>query len=216
MIPMRITWHGHSCFETGTDLTVITDPHNGSSIGIRPPFGKGDIILVSHNHHDHNSVRTVKKTDSVVITDPGNHRQDGVEISGFPAYHDDVQGDKRGEIVIFMWEQEGIRFCHLGDLGHGLDEDMISRIGAVDVLFVPVGGVFTIDAETAAKIVRRLGPSIAVPMHYKKGGLSLPINTEEPFLELMKDCSITRVGPAIDFDREDFVEKGTEIWVFSR
>ena len=213
---MRITWHGHSCFETGTDVKVITDPHNGSSIGIRPPVARGDVILVSHNHHDHNSVRTVKKSSSEVVTEPGARNVKGIDLVGFKAFHDEVRGDKRGTIIVFKWEQDGISFCHLGDLGHSLDDEMVSMIGKVDVLFVPVGDVFTVGAFEAANIVRKVKPSIAVPMHYKKGGLTLPLSTEEPFLQMLDDYPVTRVGNAIDFDAEDLGEDGSEIWVFSR
>jgi len=195
---------------------VVTDPHNGSSIGIRPPFARGDIILVSHDHHDHNSVRTVKKPSSIVITEPGSRDANGVPIAGIPAYHDEVEGTKRGAMVIFRWEQDGVRFCHLGDLGHSLDNEIMSRIGPVDILFVPVGDVFTVGPEMAAKIVRSMGPPVAVPMHYKTGGLSLPLSTEEPFLRSMEGCPVTRVGNAIDFYPEDFPKDDTEIWVFSR
>ncbi len=213
---MRITWHGHSCFETGTEFTAVIDPHNGSSIGIRPPFAMGDIILISHDHHDHNSVRTVRKSSSVIITEPGTREVAGISIAGIPAYHDEEQGAKRGEIVIFSWEQDGIRFCHLGDLGHSLDADIVSKIGPVDILFVPVGNVFTVGPEKAAEIVRMINPSVAVPMHYKTGGLTLPLSTEEPFLKLMNGSPVTRVGNAIDFYPEDFLKDGIEIWVFSR
>ncbi|HDQ15812.1 MAG TPA: Zn-dependent hydrolase, partial [Bacteroidetes bacterium] len=149
---LQIRWHGHSCFEITNDITLVTDPHDGRSIGIPAPSATGDIILVSHDHYDHNSVKTVEKEGSKVITDERKRTISDVEISGLPSFHDEEEGAKRGKNIIFKFEMDGIKFCHLGDLGHKLDDETIKKIGEVDVLFIPVGGTFTIDDKQAWNI----------------------------------------------------------------
>jgi len=210
---LQIRWHGHACFEIRDDLTIVTDPHDGKSIGLPAPSVKGDIILVSHDHYDHNSVKTVEKEGSVVVRDTGKMEVKGVEIEGIESFHDEVKGAKRGKNTIFKFKMDEIVFCHLGDLGHVPDEDTLSKIGDVDVLFVPVGGTFTIDAESAWKTTSLIEPKIVVPMHYKIHGLSLPISGVEPFLEKSK-YKVIHVGNEIDIEREE-IPKEREVWVFT-
>lgn len=210
---LQIRWHGHACFEITDDLTIVTDPHDGKSIGIETPSVKGDIILVSHDHYDHNSVRTVEKKDSVIVREVGRKEIKGVKIEGIESFHDEVKGAKRGKNTIFKFEIDDIVFCHLGDLGHVPDEGLVEKIGEVDVLFVPVGGVYTLDADTAWETVNRINSKIIVPMHYKIHGLSLPISGVDPFLAKNK-FKVLHVGNQIDIEKEDLPEE-REIWVFS-
>lgn len=144
---LRIRWHGHSCFEITNKITLVTDPHDGKSIGIHVPDVLGDIILVSHNHYDHNSVESVEKEESIVVRDGRIKTVLGVKIRGVISFHDESAGRKRGENIIYVFTMDNISFCHLGDLGHELDGDAVQQIGDVDVLFIPIGGNFTIDAE---------------------------------------------------------------------
>ena len=137
----------------------------------------------------------------------------GIKIEGITAYHDKEMGKKRGEIKIFKFELDGLKFCHLGDIGHVLDADMVKKIGKIDILFVPVGGVFTVNAEEAMEIARKVDTRVIVPMHYKIEGLSLPINPLEPFLNL-SDYEIRYVANEIEMDKED-IPAEKEIWVFS-
>ncbi|MFO7792516.1 MAG: MBL fold metallo-hydrolase [Candidatus Saliniplasma sp.] len=211
---MRIRWHGHSCFEIENDSVVVTDPHDGKNIGIKSPNVKGDIILVSHDHFDHNAVRLVEKSDSEVIEEDGEFSKDDVSIRGIEAYHDTEEGKKRGKNIIYTFEIDGIKFCHLGDLGHGLSDEMIQKIKPVDFLFIPVGDTFTIGPKKAADVVEKIRPSIAVPMHYKVGGLSLDIKGVIPFLNLYPEHKIHKVGVELDFLKTDLPEE-TEVWVFS-
>ncbi len=211
---MRIRWHGHACFEIENEEVVVTDPHDGKSIGIRPPRVEGDIILVSHDHFDHNAVRLVNKSNSKIIREPGRHKVRSLDISGFPSYHDDAKGSKRGDNVIFRFTDEGITFCHLGDLGHDLNDKTIEKIKPVDFLFIPVGGTFTIDYEGAIELIEKIKPSIAVPMHYKIGGLSLDIQGVNKFLSHYPEERIHKVGVELDFLESDLPEE-TEVWVFS-
>ena len=210
---LQIRWHGHSCFEIKDDITLVTDPHDGKSIGIPTPNIEGDIILVSHDHYDHNSVKTVEKIGSKVVRDERKRNIYNVVIRGIKTYHDENFGDIRGENIIFKFLIDDINFCHLGDLGHILEEDIAEKIGDVDILFIPVGGNFTIDANYAWKIVNLIKPSIIIPMHYKIGGLSLPIDTLDKFLET-SIFKILKVGNEIDFEKAD-IPNESEIWTFT-
>ena len=210
---LQIRWHGHSCFEITNEVTLVTDPHDGKSIGIHAPNVTGDIILVSHDHYDHNSVKSVEKEGSKVITDTRKRNISNVEIKGIESFHDECCGEKRGSNIIHKFTMEDITFCHMGDLGHDLDEDTVQKIGDVDILFIPIGGTFTLDAKQAWRIIKKVKPRIAVPMHYKIGGLSLPITGIEPFLEESK-YEILKVGNEIDIEKEDLPEE-PEIWTFT-
>ena len=211
---MWLRWHGHSCFELRDGATVITDPHDGKSIGIPAPKLRGDVNLVSHDHVDHNCVRQVKGSDLTVIKDPIMTVERGVRIQGIESFHDTAQGAKRGRNIVFKIEMEGMTFCHLGDLGHMLDESQLSEVGTPDVLFMPVGDTFTVDVRTAIDLAKKIAPKVIVPMHYRVGGLSLSIRPVDDFLKGFQGVEIVRVGNEIEFAPDDLPEK-TEIWVFS-
>lgn len=210
---LQIRWHGHSCWEITNDITLVTDPHDGKSIGIPAPTVEADVILVSHDHYDHNSVKTVEKHDSKVVTDERKRNIFDVEIKGIESFHDEAKGAKRGENIMYKFIMDGIKFCHLGDLGHDLDDDSIEKIGEVDVLFVPIGGTFTVDDKQAWNVIKKINPKIIVPMHYKIGGLSLPIAGIEPFLE-QNPYKVLPVGNEIEIDKEDLPNE-PEVWTFT-
>jgi len=210
---LQIRWHGHSCWEITNNKTLVTDPHDGRSIGIPAPNVAGDIILVSHDHYDHNSVKTVEKNGSKIITDPRKRTINNVEIRGIESYHDESRGAKRGSNLIFKFKIDNIRFCHLGDLGHDLDEDSIKSIGEVDVLFIPIGGTFTVNDKQAWEIIKQIKPKIIVPMHYKIGGLSLPIAGIDAFLE-QNPYKVLPVGNEIEIDKEELPDE-PEVWTFT-
>lgn len=210
---LKIRWHGHACFEITNEVTLVTDPHDGKSIGIHAPNVVGDIILVSHDHYDHNSIKSVEKDDSKIVTDGRKRTISNVQINGFDSYHDECKGEKRGSNIIYKFISDGIKFCHLGDLGHSLDETTVQQIGDIDILFIPIGGTYTIDAERAWDLVNIIKPKITVPMHYKIEGLSLPIAGVDPFLEKNK-FKILKVGNEIDIEKEELPTE-PEIWVFT-
>jgi L-ascorbate metabolism protein UlaG (beta-lactamase superfamily) len=210
---LQIRWHGHSCFEITNDVTIVTDPHDGRSIGIPTPTVTGDIILVTHNHYDHNSVKTVEKENSKVITDERKRTIGNVQINGIPAFHDTAQGERRGSMILYKFIVDDITFCHLGDLGHELDVKTAQQIGKIDILFIPVGGNYTIDADQAWRIIEMLKPKIAIPMHYRIEGLSISIAGIEPFLEKNR-YKLLRVGNEIDIEKDE-LPKEPEIWVFT-
>jgi len=210
---LQIRWHGHSCFEITNDVTIVTDPHDGRSIGIPEPTVKADIVLVTHNHYDHNSVKSVEKPGNKVITDDRKRTIDNVQIQGIETFHDAVSGAKRGKNIIYKFVSDGVTFCHLGDLGHTLDEKTLQQIGKVDILFVPIGGIYTIDADQAWSVIRAIKPAIAIPMHYRIEGLSLPIAGLDPFLA-RNNYKILKVGNEMDIEKDE-LPKEPEVWVFT-
>jgi len=195
-------------------MTVVTDPHDGKSIGIKPPHTKADIILISHDHFDHNHPRVVQGRDTKIFDKEINTIKNGVKIRSYRSYHDDSNGSKRGDNLLFKFSLHDINFCHLGDLGHVLDEEAIKQIGEIDVLFVPVGDVFTIGPKDAWKVINSIKPNVAIPMHYRVGGLSLSIKPVDPFLEYADEKNIVKVGNEMHFEKEDLPEE-FEIWVFT-
>lgn len=209
---IRIRWWGHSCFEISDEnASIVIDPHDGTSIGIPPPRTRADIILITHDHFDHNQSRVVEKNDSTIVRGTTVHKE--FSVRGVKAYHDKLMGAHRGEITAFIFSYGGITFCHLGDIGHLPGDGMVKEIGEVDVLFVPVGGIFTADAREALEICRCISTKVVIPMHYKIEGLSLPIDTVDKFLD-GADCEIRYVANEIEVEPEDFSEE-KEIWVFS-
>ena len=210
---LRIRWHGHSCFEITDEVTLVTDPHDGKSIGINAPEVKADIILVSHDHYDHNKVKFVEKKESIIVKDETIETILGIDIKGIGSFHDEDGGRKRGNNLIYSFSMDDICFCHLGDLGHVLDETTIQSIGDVDVLFIPVGSNFTINKEKAWEIIRDMKPRVIVPMHYKIEGLSLSIDGIDSFLEKEK-INVSHVGSEMDIEKEDLPDD-VEIWVFT-
>lgn len=210
---MQIRWHGHACFEITNDLTLVTDPHDGKSIGIPAPNVTGDIILISHDHYDHNSAKSVEKDGSKIVTDGRKRTISNIDIYGVDSFHDEEKGAKRGRNLMYKFTVDDIKFCHLGDLGHGVDDDTVEKIGDVDILFVPIGGTFTVDDKEAWNVINKIKPKIIVPMHYKIGGLSLPIAGIDPFLA-QSEHKVIHVGNEIDIEKEDLPSE-PEIWTFT-
>jgi len=207
-----VKWWGHSCFEIRGQVTVITDPHDGKSVNMAAPQAKADIILISHGHDDHASGKdAVAKKGSKVFDHAGNFEERGVKISGIDFFHDNVRGARRGRNTVFVFELDSIRFAHLGDLGHLLTDPEVEKLGAIDVLMIPVGGYYTIDSAAATVIVNRLKPRIAIPMHYKVPGLGYPISDAEPFLV---GKNVNRIGKTdTEYTRES-LPNPTRIDVF--
>lgn len=166
---MEITYLGHSSFRLkGKSATLITDPYDEKAGKF--PNVSADIVTISHDHHDHNQYDLVKDIKRVV-SGPGEYEISEVSIIGLPSYHDEKKGEERGKNTIYVVEMDGIRIVHLGDLGHKLSEKEVEQLGSVDVLLVPVGGVYTIDPESASFVVKSIEPTITIPMHYKRGGM---------------------------------------------
>lgn len=185
---MKIKWIGHACFAiTGSDGTVVvTDPYEsgayGGALGYGPITVRPDIATVSHAHEDHGYVQGLQGNPTV-IKPGGPSEAKGIRFDTHTAFHDTARGAERGSNTIICFAIDGVRLCHLGDLGHDLDAASVRAIGEVDVLFVPVGGYFTIDAAAATKVVEALKPRIVFPMHYKTEKCGFPISKVDAFLK---------------------------------
>lgn len=168
---MDITYLGHSSFKLrGKQASVVCDPFD-SSVGFPLPRVSADIVTVSHGHYDHNNVSsisgTARREQPFVIDAPGEYEVSGISIFGTRTFHDNQQGVERGLNFVFIIHIEEIAIGHLGDLGHILTDFQVEKIGKVDVLLVPVGGVYTIGPKEAIEVINQLRPSVVVPMHYK-------------------------------------------------
>ena len=181
---MQIKWLGHASFlVTSKDNTkIITDPYIVEG-GIRydPINESADITTVSHNHGDHNNVGIIKGNPRV-LRDPGSYVVKGIEIKTVQVYHDGTKGSQRGSNLIFCFKVDELNLCHLGDLGHELSQQQVSQIGPVDILFVPIGGFFTIDSSQASKVVQYVNPKVVFPMHFKNSKVDYPIADVGQFL----------------------------------
>ena len=182
---MVITWYGQSCFKIQSGETVIfTDPF-AKEIGLTPPRGQANIVAISHNHFDHNNQEALSG-DPLVVEGPGEYESKGINIKGILSFHDDKEGKERGVNTIYVIEMEGIKICHLGDLGQSkLAAEQVEKINGVDILLIPVGGTYTIDGETAVDIINQIEPRIVIPMHYKISGLAVKIEGVDAFLKEM-------------------------------
>ena len=182
---MKIKWLGHASFLiTSKDgLKIVTDPYSvGGGIDYDKIEEAADIVTVSHKHGDHNNVAAVKGKPEVVSA-VGVRQVKGIDFKGIASYHDDAGGDQRGTNIIFCFTLDGMRLCHLGDLGHQLAGSAIDEIGEVDILLIPVGGFFTIDARIATKTCEDLNPRVVMPMHYKTAKCGYPIAGVDDFLK---------------------------------
>ena len=181
---MKVKWLGHASFLISSEagLKVITDPYpQGSGLSYAPINEAADIATMSHDHFDHNNVSSVPGKPQV-ITGSGAKNIKGVQFRGVDTYHDGSQGKERGANTAFCFSVDGIKLCHLGDLGHRLSQEQIAEIGSIDILLIPIGGVFTIDAKMAGKVSDDLKPKVVMPMHYKTAKCDWPLNTIDDFL----------------------------------
>lgn len=168
---MKIKWFGHSCFIITSEngIKILIDPYN-DMLGYKLPEIKADIVSTSHNHSDHNNINAVT-SNFVHISETGLFSEYGIEIKGVETFHDKVLGGEKGKNIIYNFKVDGINICHCGDLGHILNSHYVEEIGNVDILLIPVGGGYTIDALDAVKVTKELKPKIIIPMHYRTEAL---------------------------------------------
>jgi L-ascorbate metabolism protein UlaG (beta-lactamase superfamily) len=187
---MEITWLGHSCFKIkGKEVTLVTDPYD-ESLGYPWVKPTANIVTLSHPHPGHSYSAGVDGNPKVLHR-PGEYEISGVFIIGLANFHDSEQGRVRGRNTTYLIEMEDIRLCHLGDLGHLPSPRQLEELSDAAVLFVPVGGVSTTDAKTAAEIVRFLNPKVAIPMHYK----TEVVTWLEPLSKFIKEMGLREVIP---------------------
>lgn len=214
---MIIQYYGHSCFKITTkpagrgkdDVAVFFDPFD-KSVGLRPPQGQADLVLVSHNHADHNNVEALKG-EPYVIDIPGEYSAKGANIIGIASYYDDKNGKERGENTIYVLEAEDLRICHLGDLGSDLSEKQLEKINGIDVLMIPIGGGdYTIDGKKAVDIIKKIEPKIIIPMHYKMKDSTVEVDDEKKFCSEMGNCPKEKVSK-INIKKKDLEGKEMEV-----
>ncbi|SEN49021.1 MBL fold metallo-hydrolase [Paenibacillus sp. OV219] len=171
---MKIKWFGHSSYLLTSDAgtRILIDPYY-KFLGYRMPVPiESDIVVVTHNHGDHNKVKAASG-NYLLVNEPKEYSLGDVNISGFKTFHDKVQGKKRGPNIVFRFRMDGLTICHCGDLGHLLTEEQVQAIGKVDVLIVPVGGRMTLDGPEAVQVMRQLKATVAIPMHYSTKALGI-------------------------------------------
>lgn len=169
---MDIKYLGHSSFLIKSKNTkIVTDPFDPKMVGLPFPKQEADIITVSHHHKDHDNVSAINGTP-VIIDWPGEFEVKGIRIFGYQTYHDKKQGAERGEVVVYKYEMEDMSLLHCGDIGLVPDTSFIDAIGNVDILLIPVGGVYTIDPSEAARLVQKIDPSLVIPMHYNRENMN--------------------------------------------
>jgi len=193
---MEITWFGHSCFRLrDRDATVVTDPFD-KSLGYDLPRVRADIVTVSHDHPHHSHPSAVKGNFKVVNS-PGEYEIKSVFITGIATYssHRQGKGDEKSENqrnVIFVFEFDGLSFCHLGDLAQVPTQTQVEALSNIDVLIAPVGGGTSLNAAQAAEIISLIEPYIVIPMHYKTSAVSLKLDQVDKFL---KEMGAPRIEP---------------------
>jgi len=183
---MKIKWYGHAAFKITTDkgVRIIIDPYESGSFGGALAYGKitdeADIVLISHDHDDHNYTKDIKGKFTQ-IKKAGSHNVKDIKIKAIPTHHDPSKGKERGDNLVFVIEADGLTLAHMGDLGHMLEKGTVGEIGKVDVLLLPVGGTYTVDAGEATRVVHDIKPAIIIPMHFKTEKCDFPIAKVEEF-----------------------------------
>ena len=204
---MKVKWLGHAAFLiTASDGTrVITDPYEpGDRLTYAPISESAQIVTVSHRHGDHNNVDAVKG-NPMVVNSLESRKIKGIEIKGIATYHDTDKGAQRGENIIFCVTVDDVRVAHLGDLGHVLSEEQIREVVPVDVLLIPVGGLYTIDGRAASQVAEALVARIVIPMHFRTARCGFPIADAEPFLK--GRANVRKIdGSEVEFTKESLHE----------
>ena len=213
---MKIQFLGHSCFKLteSTGKSVITDPY--TEIGYELPEGlEAEAVTVSHEHYDHNAVDRVKTKQ--IIRGEGCVDLDGVTITGIKTFHDGTEGAERGENVVYKFRMDGMDICHMGDIGEDCSAELIEMLLPVNILLIPIGGNYTIDAERAKEYVDRIMPDVVIPMHYKSKHLTIDLEKAQAFLDMFDEENVDVCRKdVLEFTREDLTEESTKIILMER
>lgn len=200
---MKLHWYGHACFMLESrEGCVVFDPYEvGAVPGLVLPPLKAEVVLCSHGHHDHDYTQAVELSG----------KEPGVKLELLHCFHDEAEGRKRGSNTVHILDAEGLRFVHMGDLGHDLSDEQIEKLGKVDVLMIPVGGYYTIDAVQAAALTKKISAAVTIPMHYRGKGFGYDqIGTVEDFTAL---CENVEYAPCSTF--EPCAGEGSRVVVLS-
>jgi len=214
---MKIRYMGHSCFlfVSDTGIRLLADPFNDSTM-----YGNMNIsvdaVLISHQHPDHFNLSMVSGPAEVIFG-AGRHNAGGVIVNGYLADHGYSDGKWLGNVICYGFEMDGVRILHLSDIGEVPSDSEIGEMGAVDILFIPVGGHFTIGPQKADEIIRKINPSTVIPMHFSQAGLDrvdYPIKPLNEFIEDKDNVKYFRSGE-VDINLEN-LPREREIWVMTR
>jgi len=189
---MEISSLGHSSFRLrGKQATVVTDPYEGAGVTMKyPKHVDADILTISHDHGDHNAIHLVGGTP-FIVRGPGEYEIKGVSVIGVSSFHDAEEGNTRGRNTMYRIEIDGVKVAHLGDVGHVLSSVQVDILDGVDVLMIPVGGVYTIDAEKAVQVISDIEPKIVIPMHDQRSNKDLA--SLDTFLKVMNKGEVAPV-----------------------
>lgn len=180
---MEVSYLGHSSFKIrGKNATLVTDPYSSEMLGLKFPKVEADMVTISHAHEDHNKKEEVEGSPFVIFA-PGEYEVKGVSVFGIASFHDSSAGAERGPNTIYLIEMDGLRICHLGDLGHKLSDSQLEELDGVDILLLPVGGTYTLGPKEASEVISQLEPKIVIPMHYR------PPKADQAVLEKLAELS---------------------------
>jgi L-ascorbate metabolism protein UlaG (beta-lactamase superfamily) len=212
---MKIKWNGHASFTITSDngTVIVTDPYDPDEYGDELTYtvvgDSADGVLVSHEHPDHSYVQGLPCSPTVL---KGSGEINGIAVSGIKTFHDDSGGAKRGPNTVFRFAIDRMSICFLGDLGHILSPEQMTAIGRVDILFLPVGGTYTLDASMAARSARTIGPRVVIPMHFKTEKCRFPIAGVHEFLARMEKIKTLNMSE-IKVDLNDLPDEEMGVWV---
>lgn len=215
---MKIEYLGHASFllTCNSGVRILTDPYQ--DVGYEMPSGiEAEIVSVSHGHFDHNYISALQGVFCLLNREETGEMQ-GIAYRSVLSFHDGEKGALRGENLVFLFEIDNKTVCHLGDLGEECSQELLDKIGKVDILFIPIGGKYTINATQAKKYIEKIKPKIAIPMHYKPNDGILDISTPQEFLNLFeKDILLNGAdGETVAMQKETkivFMHRGEKICV---
>lgn len=201
-----VKWFGHACIGIigEKNYVIVIDPHDGNSIGLEKPDIKANLVLVTHEHFDHNAVEAVSERGTRVLREfEGEVVIEDIKITGLKTYHDKYSGRRRGINIIYVIEVNGYKIAHLGDLGHIPGEEVLEKLKNLDLLAIPVGGTYTIYPDEAWNIVEQVKPRNVLPIHYWVEGVSLPLHPLDDFLMYVKKYRVIRLDTN-EFELTDY------------
>ena len=211
---MTIFWLGQSAFKiVDKEVTVAIDPYD--KIGLKMPKFQADILLITHDHSDHNFIEAIKG-EPFIIDSQGEYEVRNVFVYGLPAFHDNKEGAESGKITVFVIEMEGMKIAHLGDIGQeSLTDEQLEELEGVDILLIPVGGEETINGAGAVKIISQIQPRIVIPMHYKIPGLNMRLEPVDKFLKEF-GVSAPEKMEKLKISKKDLPQEETKVIVLEK
>ncbi|MFA5076735.1 MAG: MBL fold metallo-hydrolase [Patescibacteria group bacterium] len=216
---MNISWLGHSCFKieaksNGDNITILIDPYD-ESIGLKMSKTKAEIVLITHDHHDHNNLNAVKG-EPFVIKSPGEYEIKKVFVYGIPTYHDDKQGSERGANIAYRIDVDDLSVVHLGDLGHVLNDEQLELLEDADILMIPVDSKYTLGAKKASEVIAQIEPRIVIPMHYKVPGLKIDLDPIDAFCKEMGVKNTPIAEDKLKISKKDLMTEETKVIILPR